>query len=61
MSQTGFENVPELTDEELALPLEPFERKNVKDKKKRRRQAIVGLMDKDSHFSVETIAEKLDV
>ena len=24
-------NVPELTDEELALPLEPFERKNVKD------------------------------
>ena len=54
-------NVPELTDEELALPLEPFERKNVKDKKKRRRQAIVSLMNKDSHISVEAIAEKLDV
>ena len=54
-------NVPELTDEELALPLEPFERKNVKDKKKRRRQAIVSLMNKDSHISVEAISEKLDV
>ena len=53
--------VPELTDEELALPLEPFERKNVKDKKKRRRQAIVSLMNKDSHISVEAISEKLDV
>jgi len=54
-------NVPDLTDEELALPLEPFERKNVKDKKKRRRQAIVSLMNKDSHISVEAISEKLDV
>ena len=35
--------------------------KSVKEKKKRRKQAIVGMMDKDSHISVETIAEKLDV
>ena len=54
-------NVPELTDEELSLPLEPYERKSIKDKKKRRRQAIVSLMNKDSHISVETISEKLDV
>ena len=54
-------NVPELTDEELALPLEPFEIKNVKYKKKLRRQAIVSLMNKDSHISVEAISEKLDV
>lgn len=59
--ETPQTNVPELTDEELALPLEPFERKNVKDKKKRRRQAIVSLMNKDSHISVEAISEKLDV
>ena len=61
MSQTGQEKVPELTDEELALPLEPFERLSVKEKKNRRRQAIVGLMNKDSHISIEAIAEKLDV
>lgn len=59
--ETPQTNVPELTDEELALPLEPFERKNVKDKKKRRKQAIVSLMNKDSHISVEAISEKLDV
>lgn len=59
--ETPQTNVPELTDEELALPLEPFERKNVKDKKKRRRQAIVSLMNKDSHISVEAISEKFDV
>ena len=59
--ETPQTNVPELTDEELALPLEPFERKNVKDKKERRRQAIVSLMNKDSHISVEAISEKLDV
>lgn len=59
--ETPQTNVPELTDEELALPLEPFERKNVKDKKMRRRQAIVSLMNKDSHISVEAISEKLDV
>jgi len=34
--------------------------KSVKEKKKRRKQAIVGMMDKDSHISVETIAEKLE-
>ena len=61
MSQTGQEKVPELTDEELALPLEPFERLSVKEKKNRRRQAIVGLMNKDAHISIEAIAEKLDV
>ena len=54
-------NVPELTNEELALPLEPFERKSAKDKKKHRRQAIVSLMNKDSHISVEAISAKLDV
>ena len=40
---------------------EPKEMKSVKDKRKRRRQAIVSLMGKDSHIKVETIAEKLDV
>lgn len=60
MSQTGQENVPELTDEELALPLEPFERLSVKEKKNRRRQAIVSLMVQDSHITSEEIAEKLD-
>ena len=61
MSPSSNDNVPELTDEELALSLEPFERLSVKEKKNRRRQAIVGLMNKDSHISVEAIAEKLDV
>ena len=60
MSQTGQEKVPELTDEELALPLEPFERLSVKEKKNRRRQAIVNLMAQDSHITSEEIAEKLD-
>ena len=41
--------------------MEPYERKSIKDKKKCRRQAIVSLMNKDSHISVETISEKLDV
>ena len=61
MSPSSGDNVPELTDEELALPLEPFERISVKEKKNRRRQAIVGLMSKESHISIEAIAEKLDV
>ena len=56
MSQTGQEKVPELTDEELALPLEPFERLSVKEKKNRRRQAIVSLMAQDSHITSEEIA-----
>jgi ATP-dependent DNA helicase RecG len=60
MSQTGQEKVPELTEEELALPLEPFERLSVKDKKNRRRQAIVSLMSQNSHITSEEIAEKLD-
>ena len=60
MSQTGQENVLELTDEELALPLEPFERLSVKEKKNRRRQAIVSLMAQNSHITSEKIAEKLD-
>ncbi len=61
MSLTESKNVPELTPEELELSLEPQELKSVKDKKKRRKQAIVSLMNKDSHIKVETIAEKLDV
>ena len=61
MSPSSEENVPELTPEELDLSLEPKEMKSVKDKKKRRRQAIVSLMNKDSHISVEAISEKLDV
>ena len=61
MSLTEAENVPELTPEELDLSLEPKVMKSVKEKKKRRKQAIVGLMDKDSRISIETIAEKLDV
>lgn len=61
MSQTEFENVPELTFEELDLSLEPKELKSVKEKKNRRRQAIVSLMHKDSHISMESIAEKLGV
>ena len=61
MSQTEPKNVPELTPEELDLSLDLKELKSVKDKKKRRRQAIVSLMNKDSHISMEAIAEKLDV
>ena len=61
MSPSSEENVPELTPEELDLSLEPKVMKSAKDKKKRRRQAIVSLMDKDSHISVEAISEKLDV
>ena len=61
MSQTESKNVPELTPEELDLSLESKELKSVKDKKKHRRQAIVSLMNKDSHISMEAIAEKLDV
>ena len=55
------DNVPELTDEELALPLEPFERKFAKDKKNRRRQAIIGMIAKDSHVSMKLMSESLDV
>ena len=61
MSQTECENVPELTSEELDLSLEPKELKSVKEKRNRRRQAIVSLMHKDSRISMESIAEKLGV
>ena len=61
MSQTESENVTELTSDELNLSLEPQVLKSVKEKKKRRKQAIVSLMNKDSHIKVEAIAEKLDV
>ncbi|MBR0037972.1 MAG: putative DNA binding domain-containing protein [Bacteroidales bacterium] len=61
MSQAEAENVPELTLEELALPLLPVETKSVKEKKNRRKQAIVSLMAQNPHISSEVIAEKLDV
>lgn len=54
-------DVPELTDDELALPLKPFERQSAKDKKNRRRQAIIGMIAKDSHVSLKMMSEKLDV
>lgn len=52
-------DVPELTDEELSL--KPFEREIVISKRKRRQQAIIGMISIDSHVTVETMAEKLDV
>lgn len=61
MSQTESENVPELTSEELDLSLEPKELKSVKEKKNRRKQAIISLMHKNSHISMESISEKLGV
>ena len=61
MSLTDSRNVPELTPEELDLSLDPKVLKSVKEKRQRRRQAIISLMNKDSHIKVETIAEKLDV
>lgn len=61
MSLTDSENVPELTSEELNLSFDSQVQKSVKEKRKRRKQAIVGMIDKDSHISIETIAEKLDV
>ena len=61
MSPRKDENVTELTAEELNLSLEPNQLKSAKDKKKRRIQAIISLMKKDSHISVVSISEKLDV
>ncbi len=61
MSPSADADVPELTDEELSLPLEPFEKLSVKEKTKRRRQAIVGMMNKNSHITIEELSEKLDV
>ncbi len=52
-------DAPELTDEELSL--KPFERKIIISKRKSRQQAIVGMISIDSHVTVETMAEELDV
>ena len=54
-------SVPELTDEELDVSLIPKESKRALEKKKRRRQAIIGLISKNSRISLESMAEKLDV
>lgn len=61
LSLTNSKNVPELTPEELDLALDIKELKTAKNKKNHRMQAIVSLMKKDSHISMGTIAEKLDV
>ena len=53
------ENVHELSEEELSL--KPFESKRSKDKKNRRIQAIMSMINKDSHVSLETMANQLDV
>ena len=52
MSQTESQNVPELTDEELDLSLEPKVMKSAKDKKKRRVHS--GLRSHTSIFSRRT-------
>lgn len=52
-------NVQELSEEELSL--KPYENKRSKDKKKRRIQAIMGMIAQDSHVSLEAIAGQLDV
>lgn len=59
MIKMSKENVQELSDEELSL--KPFESKRSKDKKKRRIQAIMGMIAKDSHVSLEAMANQLDV
>lgn len=61
MSKTAVENVQELTEEELALPLEPIEPKSAKEKAQRRRQTIVGLILNNPSISLEEMSEKLDV
>ncbi len=61
MSLTDSQIVSELTPDELDLSFEPKEMKSVKEKIKRRKQAIISLMNKYPHISVEAIAEKLDV
>ena len=52
-------NVLELSDEELSL--KPYESKRTKDKKKRRIQAIMSMITKDSHVSLAAMANQLDV
>ena len=63
MQMTGemSKDVPELTDDELALPLEPYERQSARDKKNKRRQAIIGIIANDSRVSLKVMSEKLDV
>jgi predicted HTH transcriptional regulator len=53
------DNVQKLSLEELSL--KPFESKRLKDKKKRRIQAIMGMIAKDSHVSLDTMSNQLDV
>ena len=53
------ENVQGLSEEELSL--KPFENKRSKDKKKRRIQAIMSMIAKDSHISLAAMANQLDV
>ena len=57
--QMSKENVQELSEEELSL--KPFESKRSKDKKKRRIQAIMSMINKDSHVSLDAMANQLDV
>lgn len=52
-------DAPELTDDELSLF--PYESKSSKDKKNRRRKAIISMIAKDSHISLKVLAEQLDV
>ena len=53
------ENVQGLSEEELSL--KPLENKRSKNKKKRRIQAIMSMIAKDSHVSLATMANQLDV
>ena len=57
--QMSKENVQELSDGELSL--KPFESKRSKDKKKRRIQAIMSMIAKNSHVSLTAMANQLDV
>lgn len=64
MSKITKENVQdetELTADELDISLTPKEGKRAIEKKNRRRQAIIGLIAKDSQISLEFMADKLDV
>ncbi len=64
MSKITKENVQdetELTADELDISLTPKEGKRAIEKKNRRRQAIIGLIAKDSQISLEFMAYKLDV
>ena len=59
MSPTEDKNVPDLSDEELSVI--PFESKILKEKRNRRKQAIISMIARDSRVSLEDMAEKLDV